>query len=187
MAPHDCFSACSVVGLETCDNRTMLVNHGSLPANRDGKPAGDGAQNFAVFAPDIENLPVRMHIGHQPVKARIQLVVFGKIGELESLDLVFGFLQLLDVIVGNDLNEAAREVRLDKQLDLVGVAQEVFIDGTYPRAAVRRDNDEPFAPQLLKSCLSLATPPFERLPPGEVDCTVWVDPAAVGHVVDTIL
>jgi hypothetical protein len=33
----------------------------------------------------------------------------------------------------------------------------------------------------------LATPPFEKLPPGEVDCTVWIDPAAVAHVVDTLL
>lgn len=34
---------------------------------------------------------------------------------------------------------------------------------------------------------SLTTPPFEGLPPGEVDCTMWVDPAAVGHVIDTLL
>jgi inosine-uridine nucleoside N-ribohydrolase len=34
---------------------------------------------------------------------------------------------------------------------------------------------------------TLAAPPFEKLPPSEINCTVWVDPAAVEHVVETIL
>jgi inosine-uridine nucleoside N-ribohydrolase len=33
----------------------------------------------------------------------------------------------------------------------------------------------------------LPAPPFEKLPPSTVECTTWIDPAAIGHVVDSLV
>jgi inosine-uridine nucleoside N-ribohydrolase len=33
----------------------------------------------------------------------------------------------------------------------------------------------------------LTTPPFERLPAAEIECTTWIDPTSVAHVIETIL
>lgn len=91
-----------------------------------GEAAGHGAEHFAVFPPQLESVRLGCRSYMSPWKRGIELGVARNVREAQLLDLVLDGFELGDIGVGDDFDEAAGEIGLDQELDLVGVAQEIL-------------------------------------------------------------
>ena len=128
----------------------MLLDHRSLPADRDREASGHRPQNLAVLPPHFENALVGVPLVHEAVEAGVQRAVSRDVGEIHLFHLDLKSRQLVYIRVGHDIHEPPGEIGLDQQLDLVGIAQEGLVDRAHARPAIRADDHEAFSAKLLQ-------------------------------------